>query len=482
MPTITIRTPTISPDSASVEYFISDLPSIVTHCQLGIQIVQIGTLRDSLAAMVQAPAKASDGAISGTATLMEGARAPGIYAINQVAITSSDGMQNLIEPGSIGGLPAYFRVSGDVGEPPLSPADIADLARKREALITTEWVTPASTAAATGTTFSVFVFCAPTLLHEVHHLKGYSIYPLTGAISEESYRQAMNAFTMPSLGVQLQPDENLSRNFRAGAPAVVIALHSVRALSPDDAIEFALNHAKQVAIVLGIGRGQKPTPFGVASRTESEVRHGYIFAGYRGNYISPMLDEVEQQLESLLPKAQKSPWARLLMSDYAAATAETDHGFQYLRYWSLIELIAKHHITSDNQQIFFPTGQAVTSASGTAVLTKGAKAKVYAHLMNTGVFSGVSGSPTGQNLHFEGDQPDAGGHGNEVIALWNWLGAAYHIRNSVAHTGQYEPNMSAAPQSDAYWAARLFPHGAFFGHFRDSIKIAMFRELEQITV
>lgn len=482
MPTIKVTTPIVASDGASVEYLILDLPNIVNECQLGVQIVKIGPLRETVAAMIIAPAKASHGAITGSVTLIGKNPQPGIYAINHVAIKSSDGMHSLFEPEAITGLPAYFKVSGNRNELPVSQNEIEDLACQREALITTEAITSASAAAALGSHYSVFVFCAPTLLHHVHHLEGYSIYPLTGAISEESYRQAMNAFTIPSLGVSLQSDEKMSQNFRSGAPAVVIALHRVRAVSPDDAIEYAMTHAKQVAVVLGIGRGHKPSPFGVVTYDGNEVRHGYIVSNYKGNKAWPMFDEIESDLEHLLPKAQRSPWARLIMSDYAAATAEVDHGFQYLRYWSLIEQIAKRHITSASQNIFFPNGDLIRAKSGTPVLTKNVKAKVYAHLMSTGVIPGVSGIPTGETLHFEGHEPNSGRHSDEVIPLWNWIGAAYNIRNSVAHTGEYQPNLSATPQSDEYWAAKLYSNGTLFGQFRDTVKMAMFHELSQITV
>jgi hypothetical protein len=80
-----------------------------------------------------------------------------------------------------------------------------------------------------------------------------------------------------------------------------------------------------------------------------------MYSGYRGNMLLPMLSEfVSLRIEKLLPKLMSSPWARLLTSNYAEATAELDHGFQYLRFWSLLELIAKAHVISDRQHVFSP--------------------------------------------------------------------------------------------------------------------------------
>jgi hypothetical protein len=196
--------------------------------------------------------------------------------------------------------------------------------------------------------------------------------------------------------------------------------------------------------------------------------------------LSPMLNEsVDLQIEDLLPKLRSSSWARLLTGNYAEATAELDYGFRYLRFWSLLELIAQKHITSDQQRIVRPDGSQILWPSGQPVATRGARAKVYAHLAAVGAPASNETFADGTQVHFEGNQPAPPGSA-EIVPLWEHLGAMYGIRNSIAHTGQYIPDTAAIPGTYETYAARFYPSGSLYRNLRELARVAMYRELAAI--
>jgi hypothetical protein len=480
MQKVTITTPVVLPDPGVVSFTLTGLPSELHQCQLEIRIARVELLRDHLAAWRSGPAEAVAGELAANIELISPVKS-GLHSLSLVRVRSPDGSQEVAGPEGILGLPAYFRVSSDLATGPVTEADLHSAGRAREEAIQSEMVTPAANGA-NSLVYSVHIFCAATLVHAEHHFKGFSIYPLQNALAEESLRRAMNAFTQRRLGITLRRDEALSAAYRQSTPAFVLTLHRVRAVSHDDAVLYALTHAEQIAIILGIERGQKPSAFGFLTQQGPIVQHAYIYPGYRGNLLAPMLNEfVDLQIENLLPKLRSSSWARLLTGNYTEATAERDHGFQYLRFWSLLELIAAKHVTSDRQNIFRPDGSLVLWPSGQPVFTRGSRAKVYSHLTAIGTPASNETFADGTQVHFEGSQPAPAGSA-EIVSLWEHLGAIYAIRNSIAHTGQFIPDAAATPGTDEARAARFYASESLYRNLRELARMAMHRELEAIPV
>lgn len=462
-----------------VEFRIEQLPVPDGQYQLEVQVERMGLIRNTLAAARWGAAQVEAGVLQHVQELM-GSAETGIHFL-RVRLRAISGEEEEEAP-VLAGAEAVFRVSSHLLIGPVTQAEVVRAERARNNAIQAELATPVS--GGRGNLFSVYVFCAATLIHGEHHFAGFTIYPLQNALTEEALRNAMNAFTMQQIGIEVMPDAGLSANFKQSSPAYVIAYHRVRATSHDDALIFAQQHADHVNDVLGVERGQKASVFGVLSMRlgrDDDIRVGYYYPGYRGNKIPPMFSgDIENYIERTLPRLQNSAWARLLFSNFADATSEFDPGIQHLRYWSLMELIAKKHIISETTQIFYPDGSPILSAKGKPVLTRGAQAKVYAHLISLGTFQSSEGDQNG-TVHFEGAQPVNAPPGEEVIRLWEDLGAMYAIRNSVAHTGEYTPDATAAPNSDSGRAARFYQSGSLMQRFRDRVRIALSHELAAIT-
>lgn len=444
--------------------------------QLEVQVERVDLIRNALAAARWGPVQIEAGVLQHAQELMGSAKA-GIHHLH-VRLRDNSGE----DPAPvIASAEAFFRVASHLLVGPVTPSELVRAEQERSDAIQTELATAASRGR--GGLFSVYIFCAATLIHSEHHFAGFTIYPLRNALTEESLRQAMNAFSVPRIGTEVVLDAQLAARFQQSNPAYVIGYHKIRAESHDDAILFAQNHADHLNDILGIERGHKASLFGALSKRwfrENDTKVGYYFSGYKGNFIGPMfVGQIENYIETNLPKIQSSAWARLLVSKFADATAERDAGIQHLRYWSLLELVAKKHIISDNTAVFYPNGNPIISATGRPVNTRGAQAKVYAHLLSLGARQSSEGNQSG-TVHFEGCQPLTAPAGEEVVRLWEDLGAMYAVRNSVAHTGEYTPDPAAAPNSDAGRAARFYPSGSLMHRLSEHARMALFRELGAI--
>ena len=110
------------------------------------------------------------------------------------------------------------------------------------------------------------------------------------------------------------------------------------------------------------------------------------------------------------------------------------------------------------------------------IVTRGARAKVYAHLMAMGVPGSHASLEDGTQVYLEGDRP-APGDAAEVISLWDQLGAMYAIRNSVAHTGEYTPISGRSVGAEEALAARLYPSLSLHQNLRELARLAMHQEL-----
>jgi len=460
-----------------IDIEVCGIPLELTTCQLETHVLRVERIRSAVAAFRIGPADQLKEGVAKLRLEMMRPAVPGIHVVH-IRVLSPTG-EEIVPPAAVLGAPAYIRVSDHLAVAPVAAREIDKALRTRERAITSELRPSPDTH---GDQYEVYVFWAATLIHGEHHFEGFSVFPLQMALSEEGYRDAMNAFTQPRLGLTVPHSEELSAQYRHSTPAFVIAYHRVRAASHDDALSFAQKHAEAINVVLGVERGQKASVFGILSRKKSgagvgDTRWGYNYPSYRGNLLAPMIaGQLEESIERLLPKIQKSPWARLLVSNYAVATAERDHGFQYLRYWSLLETIAKKNVVHDGIAIYDVNGLPITNR-GKPIVTRGARAKVYHYLTLSNVMVGHETTADGTSFVFEGSAPAHVTDGAQVITLWDDLGAMYHIRNAVTHTGEYSPDLSAAPDTDAGRAARFFPNGSLFGRLREHARAAMYREL-----
>ena len=155
---------------------------------------------------------------------------------------------------------------------------------------------------------------------------------------------------------------------------------TVVAVDHMDALDHCRSHANLLFQILGVDRGQMPREFARVAfeHGSNQGWHSFETPWYRGNHISGFNpSSTANQIQRLLPKLQSDPFARLLISTYADATAETEYGFSLLRCCSVMELIADKSIANDGTPLAHPDGAPILNARGNPETTGSKHGRVY---------------------------------------------------------------------------------------------------------
>jgi hypothetical protein len=89
-------------------------------------------------------------------------------------------------------------------------------------------------------------------------------------------------------------------------------------------------------------------------------------------------------IEKYMPVLRKSPATRLDLRLYTEAVAERSHDVQFLRHWSILEMIASRHVTSTKIKIKHYDGSPVLHRDGRVRTTYDKSEKVYQYLFHVG--------------------------------------------------------------------------------------------------
>lgn len=254
----------------------------------------------------------------------------------------------------------------------------------------------------------------------------------------------------------------LEDQFARGTPTIAIRYACVRAVSHDDALDYCRCHSRLIFELLGRKQGQIPKEFGgVALEIGTANRWQFIeMPGYRGNLVSDFSPTtLAKSIERSLPILETNPFARLLTRVFAEATGETDIGFQFLRYWTVLELVADRKIAKDGSLLRHPNGNLILNSKGNPETTNSKHGRVYQYILHNGGFTTIysyQDNGVNQTMIIAGDDSNPNFKpGVEVFSLWEMLRATYAVRNSVAHEGHFD--VAAALAGDKYQrlAARL---------------------------
>lgn len=286
-------------------------------------------------------------------------------------------------------------------------------------------------------------------------------------------------------GFAIAHDQRIAEDYAQQTSTCAVLFHHVNAADANDALSYVTNQAEDVITIIGLDRGFKPIPF-AAFVFDGANYHGHFYYGrYTGNLLSPFSPgQAGASVEMYLPIIRKSPRARLLLETFAQATSERDYAFRHLRYWALLELIAKDVVTSDTDNIFDAHSNVINDQQGRAVTTRGAAAKVYKYLFDAGsgaTSSGYHDGGTPLTFHIEAQHPVQTNSGDEVFPMWSVIGALYETRNQVAHTGMFIPNVNAPAGSRLALASRFYKHPSelLFRFLKDETWLATLRELNK---
>jgi hypothetical protein len=270
------------------------------------------------------------------------------------------------------------------------------------------------------------------------------------------------------------------QDFKLGNPLFAVHIENLKAKNLGDALEFANNYALDIASLIGIERGERPSRCAVFIADESGFSLHPISDEYRGNIAPPLLNQQAVLLERYLPVLENSLRARLDLELYAQALAERNYGFQYFRLWSLLELIAARHVRSDRIEIAGPDGRSILDSAGRRQTTKIASAKVYQYLFASKleIHFQLWKHHDGRQVIMPGTTLLAEDSNIKILSLWDAVRAVNRIRNFVAHTGYFQPDEGSTNEVHVN-ASKIFlsqPINMSFLSFVTSA--ALFRELD----
>lgn len=302
-------------------------------------------------------------------------------------------------------------------------------------------------------------------------------------MSCQALMAAVNEFTGPSLNAHFAATPEMEQQYASQAPLFAVVFHTVRAVDKADALEYAFRTVSDINTILAAERGASPRPFASFIEANGAAEVSLFVDPYRGNMIAPFSPTQHgERIERELPTLRRSARARLLMESYAQAVAERDHAFIYLRYWAVLELIAKSVVTAENDEIVDAHGAVILGNDGRPIRTKGAAAKVYKYIFDAdmGASSGsYSDGATTVTFSIEAQRPRIAAPNEEVISLWDAVGGLVEIRNSVAHTGAFYPDPTARHGSRLALASRFWgqPFNPLFDLLKSATMIAVYREV-----
>ncbi len=338
--------------------------------------------------------------------------------------------------------------------------------------------------AATANQFRVLIFGVGCLLHAHQQLEGYSISPIGIGLSHRRMHDIVNSVIHREGIGPIDFDHHAEAHFESTTPTFVVSYMAVEALDQQDALDHCRLHAKKLFLILGLERGQMPQEFAALVLQDGSTAYlrSFQMPGYRGNLVSDFNPvSTANAIEKLLPKLDGNPFLRLLAKTFADATAETYRGFALLRYWAVMEMLADKYV-EPGQCIRAPDGTVILNPRANPETTDSKHGKVYACILANGAFL-THGSYDDNGSHRSfivgGDSTHPGYNANtELISLWDMVRAAYAIRNSIAHEGQFD--LLAAASGDAYeqLAARLVTSGYAdpIDFLKQQARIAFWRE------
>lgn len=339
--------------------------------------------------------------------------------------------------------------------------------------------------------FKVLIFGVGCLVHSPQNMKGYTIYPLGTGYNYSHMREAVNSFLKPKYNFHLDNVESIEQSFTHSTPLFVIEFHNVKAPSHVDAAGHCTSFSENIFTILAYDRGQRPKQFAsvIILHSTGKIWQAFHFPGYRGNLISDFSpSSTAETIESILPKIEASPWAELLMKSYADAKTEINPCVSCLKFWAILEMIAKKKVISNNIDLYYPNGNTIEDNGGNVVKTNSALGKVYKHVFDSNIPpSNITHGDENKHYIFETYQ-DAKANPNfnsqtELITLWETLSGLYEIRNNTAHAGEFNSETANnSGKARQVLAAKLWdiPYQTFLSQVSNMVQSIVANELASI--
>jgi hypothetical protein len=340
-------------------------------------------------------------------------------------------------------------------------------------------------------TAQVIYLFSGLLVHAPQHCEGYSILPYGEGLPPTSIQMALNAFAGFAFNVALQIAPQQAAEFSGQRPLAAVVFHTIGAQSVEAAMRGVRPLVDDIALALAFDRGFAPEPFACIVANGADLMMWLLHRPYTGNVLAPFgATDIGAEVERLTGAMMRAPFAKLLLELYVQAVSDQDPMFQLFRFWSILELLAKRAIPDSRHHIVYPSGERIrlTNPGRELVTTSKVEAKVYKYLFDQGAF-GLQAStltPGGQfSVVVEGAEPQPPTSDPGLrLTLWEFIQAAYQVRNGVAHEGRFTLDAVADPASakGLAWSLLSSPlPGLLLDHLKSTARIAVLRELHRLS-
>ncbi len=297
--------------------------------------------------------------------------------------------------------------------------------------------------------YRVIVFAVGCLLHAPQLMEGYIIHPLGHGYQYDHMLEAVNKFVQNQYNFTINRVESIATSFSSSTPLFAVEFKNIKAANPQDAGNHCYQFGENIFTILAYDRGQKARSFAtvIVDTSNGQISQAFHFPGYRGNLVSDFNpSSTANTIQRILPKIENSPWADLILRIYADAKSELNQNYACLKFWQILEMIAKKHVSQDNIEITNPSGSRIIDGGGNPVKTKYSLGKVYKYVFDKEIPSSINQSSDGGKIIFESfetaiDNPNCD-ENTRIISLWDTLCSLYEIRNATAHSGEF--NMDSA--------------------------------------
>ena len=300
---------------------------------------------------------------------------------------------------------------------------------------------------------------------------------------------ALNAFAGPALNrlFQLTPEQAVA--FSSQRPLAAVVFHTIGAQNVEAAIRGVRSLVDNIAQALAFDRGYVPEPFACIVGKGPDLTMWLLHRPYTGNLLPSFgATELGLEVEKLTKAMMLSPFAKLLLKLYVQAVGDQDSMFQVFRFWSILELLAKRAVPCSHHHIIHPSGECIQLSNGQLITTSKAEAKVYKYLFDQGAIGlhASAQTPNGQfTIVVEGTEPASLGPGPGLrLTFWEFIQAAYAVRNGVAHEGRFAPDAYANPGSPKELARLLLScplPGLLLEHLKYTPRVAVSNEIHHFS-
>lgn len=329
--------------------------------------------------------------------------------------------------------PRHFVEVTESGAAPRSHDELREAVRQQERGLMEEFLRawPDPQMGDPRETYAVVVFLRGILVTQPAYFDRWALFPgpRRDQVDEVAAVNKMLAAMPYQAAFRFSTAE--ATNSIEGLPHASVQFPALRAESTERAVAFAVSKVEKLLEALTYTRGASGEIFAVVTAAKdggAPVLHRY-YKPYRGNLLGGHLSgEDPETLEWLAGRIETDLQLAYFMQLYREARAENTVDYQYLRYWTLLEVIAESKSPAGNP--------ALSHLNGTPVSRNGKplrRASAPGGLVYSLLYSIKKETGAGLPRH-------GGNHIANRYTLWDYVRSWNALRTATAHFGGFRPD------------------------------------------